>query len=128
MIEHNLDVIKSADWIIDLGPEGGDQGGEVIVVGTPEDLLEAADRSYTGEYLRRVLGDERRAPVAGARATTGAAAGSGRARRARSQPAAAPPRPDGRPLSREPRREPCVRARVAVGHASRRGLPCDNLS
>ena len=64
VIEHNLDVIKSADWIVDLGPEGGDEGGEVIACGTPEDLLEAAGHSYTGEYLRRVLGGERQAPVA----------------------------------------------------------------
>ncbi len=63
VIEHNLDVIKSADWVIDLGPEGGDEGGEVIVAGTPEDLLQAADRSYTGEFLRRVLGEARQAPV-----------------------------------------------------------------
>jgi excinuclease ABC subunit A len=67
VIEHNLDVIKSADWVVDLGPEGGDEGGEVIVEGTPEDLLEAADRSYTGEYLRHVLGSDRQAPVAAAR-------------------------------------------------------------
>jgi excinuclease ABC subunit A len=66
VIEHNLDVVKSADWVIDLGPEGGDEGGEVIVAGTPEDLLDAAGRSYTGEYLRRVLGSERQAPVAAA--------------------------------------------------------------
>jgi len=63
VIEHNLDVIKSADWVIDLGPEGGDEGGLVIVAGTPEDLLEADDRSYTGQFLRRVLGDDRRAAV-----------------------------------------------------------------
>ncbi len=63
VIEHNLDVIKSADWVIDLGPEGGDEGGEVIVAGTPEDLLQAADRSYTGEFLRRVLGEARQAPL-----------------------------------------------------------------
>jgi excinuclease ABC subunit A len=67
VIEHNLDVIKSADWVVDLGPEGGDEGGEVIVEGTPEDLLEAADRSYTGQYLRHVLGSDRQAPVAAAR-------------------------------------------------------------
>ena len=54
IIEHNLDVIKTADWIIDLGPEGGDRGGEVIACGTPEDI--AADpRSYTGQFLRPVL-------------------------------------------------------------------------
>jgi excinuclease ABC subunit A len=54
VIEHNLDVIKTADWLIDLGPEGGDAGGEVIGVGTPEELAENA-RSYTGEYLKHVL-------------------------------------------------------------------------
>ncbi|MDO9517358.1 MAG: excinuclease ABC subunit UvrA, partial [Methanosarcinaceae archaeon] len=55
VIEHNLDVIKTADWIIDLGPEGGDGGGEVIAVGTPEDVAKV-DGSYTGAFLRRVLG------------------------------------------------------------------------
>ena len=55
VIEHNLDVIKTADWIIDLGPEGGDGGGQIIATGTPEDIAEAAG-SYTGEYLARVLG------------------------------------------------------------------------
>ena len=55
IIEHNLDVIKSADWIVDLGPEGGDRGGEVIACGTPEDIA-ANPASYTGRYLRPVLG------------------------------------------------------------------------
>jgi len=54
IIEHNLDVIKSCDWIIDLGPEGGDAGGELIAAGTPKDVA-GAKRSYTGQYLRRVL-------------------------------------------------------------------------
>ncbi|BAZ28382.1 excinuclease ABC subunit A [Cylindrospermum sp. NIES-4074] len=54
VIEHNLDVIRCADWVIDLGPEGGDKGGEIIVAGTPEDVAKNA-RSYTGEYLRQVL-------------------------------------------------------------------------
>lgn len=54
VIEHNLDVIKSADWIIDLGPEGGIGGGEVIAVGTPEDVAEN-EASFTGHYLRQVL-------------------------------------------------------------------------
>src|SRR5881296_790425 len=54
VIEHNLDVIKQADWVVDLGPEGGDAGGEVIAAGTPEQVAEVAG-SYTGEYLRGVL-------------------------------------------------------------------------
>ena len=54
IIEHNLDVIKTADWIIDLGPEGGAGGGEVIVVGTPE-AIAASERSYTGQALRPTL-------------------------------------------------------------------------
>ncbi|KUO70920.1 MAG: ABC-ATPase UvrA [Desulfosporosinus sp. BRH_c37] len=55
VIEHNLDVIKTADWLIDLGPEGGNRGGEVLVVGNPEDVA-AFPASYTGQYLRRYLG------------------------------------------------------------------------
>ena len=54
VIEHNLDVIKTADWIIDLGPEGGDAGGRVIAKGTPEQVA-LVKKSYTGQYLRRVL-------------------------------------------------------------------------
>ncbi len=54
VIEHNLDVIKSADWIIDLGPEGGNKGGEVVAVGTPEEVAKVK-RSYTGQYLSKVL-------------------------------------------------------------------------
>jgi len=54
IIEHNLDVIKTADWIIDLGPEGGDRGGEIIAVGTPEQVAKVT-RSYTGQYLRKML-------------------------------------------------------------------------
>ncbi|OAU77434.1 excinuclease ABC subunit A, partial [Lacticaseibacillus rhamnosus] len=54
VIEHNLDVVKTADWVIDLGPEGGDGGGQVIATGTPEEVAEVAD-SYTGQYLKPVL-------------------------------------------------------------------------
>jgi len=54
MIEHNLDVIKTADYIIDLGPEGGDKGGEVIVSGTPEQVA-VCSRSYTGQFLKNIL-------------------------------------------------------------------------
>jgi excinuclease ABC subunit A len=60
VIEHNLDVIKTADWIVDLGPEGGDGGGLVIAQGTPEQVA-AVEASYTGSYLRGVLG--KRAPA-----------------------------------------------------------------
>ncbi|HVY21675.1 MAG TPA: excinuclease ABC subunit UvrA, partial [Bauldia sp.] len=54
VIEHNLEVIKTADWIIDLGPEGGDGGGEIVASGTPEDVAKTA-RSYTGQYLKTLL-------------------------------------------------------------------------
>ena len=57
VIEHNLDVLKTADHIIDLGPEGGDKGGEVVAVGTPEEIVRNP-RSYTGQYLKRVLDPE----------------------------------------------------------------------
>ncbi len=54
VIEHNLDVIKTADWVIDLGPEGGDKGGKVVIAGTPEDIARSKE-SFTGTYLRKVL-------------------------------------------------------------------------
>jgi len=54
VIEHNLDVIKQADWVVDLGPEGGDEGGELVVAGTPEDVAQV-EESYTGSFLRAVL-------------------------------------------------------------------------
>ena len=54
VIEHNLDVIKTADWIIDLGPEGGNRGGQIVAEGTPEDVARVKG-SYTGEFLGRVL-------------------------------------------------------------------------
>jgi excinuclease ABC subunit A len=55
VIEHNLDVIKTSDWIIDLGPEGGAAGGQVIATGTPEQVADI-DASFTGQFLRRMLG------------------------------------------------------------------------
>ena len=58
MIEHNLDVIKTADYFIDLGPEGGEDGGLVVGTGTPEQLAQN-DASYTGQYLRPVLAEGR---------------------------------------------------------------------
>jgi len=54
VIEHNLDVIKTADWIVDMGPEGGDGGGTVVAEGTPEQVAAVA-ASHTGQYLKRVL-------------------------------------------------------------------------
>jgi excinuclease ABC subunit A len=54
VIEHNLDVIKTADWIVDLGPEGGERGGEVVVAGTPEKVARCK-KSYTGQFLKRIL-------------------------------------------------------------------------
>jgi excinuclease ABC subunit A len=54
VIEHNLDVIKTADWIIDLGPDGGERGGQVVAAGTPEDVAEV-EGSYTGQFLQKAL-------------------------------------------------------------------------
>jgi excinuclease ABC subunit A len=83
VIEHNLDVIKTSDWIIDMGPEGGNRGGLLLAAGTPEEVAEAPG-SHTGHYLRRALG------LAGEPA--GADAALARAAKANGQPkpAAAP--------------------------------------
>jgi len=54
VIEHNLDVIKCADWLIDLGPEGGDGGGKIVAEGSPEKVA-ASPKSYTGHFLKRML-------------------------------------------------------------------------
>ena len=54
VIEHNLDVVKTADWIIDLGPEGGDGGGTVVAAGTPEEVARATE-SHTGRFLKAIL-------------------------------------------------------------------------
>ncbi|MEG1638134.1 MAG: ATP-binding cassette domain-containing protein, partial [Erysipelotrichaceae bacterium] len=54
VIEHNLDIIKCADYVIDIGPEGGDEGGNIIACGTPEEIVKVA-QSYTGQYLKKVL-------------------------------------------------------------------------
>ena len=54
VIEHNLDVIKTADWVIDLGPEGGQAGGEIVAQGTPETVAQCKE-SYTGRFLSRIL-------------------------------------------------------------------------
>ena len=54
IIEHNLDVIKTADWVIDLGPEGGESGGHIVAQGTPEDIARTPG-SFTGQYLKKIL-------------------------------------------------------------------------
>jgi len=54
IVEHNLEVVKTADWLIDLGPEGGDGGGELVAAGTPEDIVKVR-KSYTGKHLKSVL-------------------------------------------------------------------------
>jgi len=72
VIEHNLEVIKTADWIVDLGPEGGDAGGRVVAVGTPEELA-ANPKSYTGQYLKQVFDRRRGAKTASGKRTAQAA-------------------------------------------------------
>jgi excinuclease ABC subunit A len=62
VIEHNLDVIKTADYVIDLGPEGGDRGGRVVAAGTPEEICEVAE-SVTGQYLKPLLRDLKARPL-----------------------------------------------------------------
>ncbi|HII05239.1 MAG TPA: hypothetical protein HA347_04640, partial [Nitrosopumilus sp.] len=54
VIEHNMDIIKNSDWIIDLGPEGGDEGGSIVTIGTPSDVSKSPG-SYTGKYLKKLL-------------------------------------------------------------------------
>ena len=88
VIEHNLDVIKCADWIVDLGPEGGDRGGTVVAAGTPEQVAAVA-ASHTGRYLKPIL--ERAAATAAERALMPAAASRTRA------PASSPRRSGTRP-------------------------------
>jgi len=72
VIEHNLEVIKTADWIVDLGPEGGDAGGRVVAVGPPEELA-ANPASYTGQYLKQVFDRRRGAKAASGKRTPQAA-------------------------------------------------------
>jgi excinuclease ABC subunit A len=62
VIEHNLDVIKSSDWVIDMGPEGGFRGGTVVAEGTPEDVAKVS-ASYTGQFLAEILKNNRKAPA-----------------------------------------------------------------
>ena len=81
VIEHNLDVIKSADWVIDLGPEGGSGGGQIIATGTPEQVARV-EKSHTGRFLAEILAPGGRRPGAATARSTEAEAGSDRARKA----------------------------------------------
>jgi excinuclease ABC subunit A len=87
VIEHHVDVIKTADWVIDMGPEGGHAGGEVIVAGTPEDVAACA-ASHTGRFLAAVLAENK--PESNDRASNGTASNGSRSakRPARSEPVA----------------------------------------
>ncbi|MGH3547642.1 MAG: hypothetical protein ACRDQU_05890, partial [Pseudonocardiaceae bacterium] len=71
VIEHNLDVVKSSDWVIDMGPEGGAAGGTVIAEGTPEQVA-AIDTSYTGQFLRTVVDVQHATPPRRRRTTVAA--------------------------------------------------------
>jgi hypothetical protein len=79
VIEHNLDVIKTADWILDLGPEGGDEGGEIIAQGPPERVAKVPE-SYTGQFLAESLGMEAEHAGAGADGSKGSGGRSGKGR------------------------------------------------
>jgi excinuclease ABC subunit A len=81
VIEHNLDVIKTADWIVDLGPEGGARGGRIIAEGTPEKVAETVG-SATGEYLARVLRGEPLVPLSDVSFAEAAGRGNGHSRAA----------------------------------------------
>ena len=74
VIEHNLDVIKTADYIIDLGPEGGNGGGTIVATGTPEDVIKV-EASYTGSYLKPILERDRERTIQQQRTAEGVAAG-----------------------------------------------------
>ncbi len=91
VIEHNLDVIKTADWIVDLGPEGGDRGGRIIAEGTPEKVA-ATRGSATGEYLARVLRGEPLVPLSDVTFADEAGRGSQNGHSKRPVPAIAPSR------------------------------------
>jgi excinuclease ABC subunit A len=91
VIEHNLDVVKTADWLIDLGPEGGERGGYVIAEGTPEDVAKAP-QSATGEYLARVLRGEPLVPLS----SVSFAQAAGHTDRAPAQPIQIVPAPEKR--------------------------------
>jgi excinuclease ABC subunit A len=123
VIEHNLDVIKAADWLIDMGPEGGHKGGMVVAAGTPEEVAEI-EESYTGQFLRHSLGLSGPAsndPAARDRATkANGAIPAKKAATTRTRPAAADPDPAELPLTKQPAaRSTATRATAAKSTATR---------
>ena len=109
VIEHNLDVIKTADWIIDMGPEGGNRGGLLFAAGTPEEVAEVPG-SHTGHYLRRAL------RLAGE--PSGAEAALARAAKANGQPKAAGTTPGKRRATRFRRPVPTLMTTLSAPAAS----------
>ena len=132
VIEHNLDVIKTSDWLIDMGPEGGSRGGMVIAEGTPEDVADNP-ASYTGQFLKPLLeGREAEQPKPAKRAAQGAGDEGARPRRRREEGTGqAAPRPRRRPASRPEGTCGSAVSRVlgpldsAVGHLAPYGCPHD---
>jgi excinuclease ABC subunit A len=110
VIEHNLDVIKTADWVIDMGPEGGHKGGTVVAIGTPEELA-ATPESYTGQWLRRVLGLPGSSPASTGTVATQRAQDANTAAR----PAAAKASGNGAAKTATPRTGAAARANGATG-------------
>ena len=121
VIEHNLDVIKQADWVVDLGPEGGEAGGELIATGTPEEIA-AVEESYTGQFLRGVLAEPaKRAVACGLRAAVTRAALRSRGEREASEAGRDRRRRGAQRLRRGPGARPAlVAARAAPPDAARR--------
>lgn len=131
VIEHNLDVIKSADWLIDMGPEGGHKGGTVVAVGTPEEVAEIAE-SHTGQFLRPVLGlksddgaprdttaRDRAAKANGSGAGTARSSSARRSTAPRTRSTATMVEPDDLPVADEPAAAPSRRpAKAAAAKAA----------
>ena len=127
VIEHNLDVIKTADWLIDMGPEGGSRGGQVIAEGTPEQIAAHPD-SYTGEFLKAIL-DGRSVPVGSAQPELiappmTAAAKKAAAKAAKRAPARRRRSRRRRPRSWSPAGAPVPRCRPAKPAESNRSAGC----
>jgi len=129
VIEHNLDVIKSADWIVDLGPEGGKRGGQVLAEGTPEEVAAVAD-SYTGQFLGPVL-EKGRAGMPSARPSMSRASASATARRSVATKAAAPGKPAARAAAGKKAKaveKPAATKKAAASRVSRTSAPTKALA